>query len=67
VFTGVRIKMIISINNINLFAFVIDMRPIFFQVGNEFLHIIYWNTMLEDSATENGLQEVQLKWLSASI
>jgi len=37
------------------------MWPIFFEVGDEFLRIIYWNSMLEDLATENGLQEVQLK------
>jgi hypothetical protein len=53
--------MIISVNNINLFAFVIDMRPIFFEVGTEFLCIISLYIMLEDLATENRLQEVQVK------
>ena len=52
--------MIISVNNINLFAFLIDVRPIFFEEGTEFLRIIYWNIML-DLATENRLQEAQLK------
>jgi len=53
--------MIISVNNINLFAFVIDMKPIFFEVGTEFLSIISLNIILEDLVMENRLQDVQVK------
>jgi hypothetical protein len=53
--------MIISVNNINLFAFVIDMKPIFFEVGTEFSRIISLNIVLEDLVIENRLEEVQVK------
>jgi hypothetical protein len=49
--------MIISVNNINLLAFVNDMRPIFFEAGIEHLLIVCWNLMFEDLETKNGYRK----------